>query len=128
MNAPMKKLWTSVIFPPNPQTRKLLACLSAGSGGQSRALTRPGRPGRRTRGRKHTRRPGAWPRPLAVPGGCAAGGLSRCFPAQELVRSNGLYGRTVLKTPNGDLSVVLPEELSGFKSPHLSNEHLLVGI
>ena len=33
-----------------------------------------------------------------------------------------------MKMPNGDLSVVLPEGLSDFNSPHLSNEHLLVGI
>lgn len=125
MNPPVKKLWTSVTFPPNPQTRKLLACLSAGSGRPEPCPHTP----RETR--KENSRQEAHPQAWGVATAARGPGRLRCrrpfpcFPAQEVSGSNGLHG---YETPNGDLSVVLPEGLSGFNSPHLSNEHLLVGI
>lgn len=61
MKTPMKTLWTSVISPPkSPDTSTIGSWLvfELEAAGQSRALTHPGRPGRRTRGRKHTSRQG----------------------------------------------------------------------
>lgn len=97
MNPPVKKLWTSVTFPPNPQTRKLLACLSAGSGRPEPCPHTP----RETR--KENSRQEAHPQARGVATAARGPGRLRCrrpfpcFPAQEVSGSNGLYGRTVMK-------------------------------
>lgn len=89
MKTPMKTLWTSVISPPkSPDTSTIGSWLvfELEAAGQSRALTHPGRPGRRTRGRKHTSRQGVATAPLGALGGSVALRPCPAFPSSGAFR------------------------------------------